>query len=63
MAALSGLKSLFTNASIVESISKTIRQVAFDKPILADEHDVECYVDRLKKTMLREIVKGKKIQV
>jgi len=48
---------------IVEPISKTINQIEFDKPMLADEQDVELYLERLKKAMLEEVRNGKKIQV
>jgi len=43
-------------------LSRSIRTV-FDKAWLADEADVDRYLDKLKEAMMKEIAAGKRIQI
>jgi hypothetical protein len=37
--------------------------VPFDKPLLSDEADVDTYLNAMRKTLLDELRKGKRIQI
>jgi energy-coupling factor transporter ATP-binding protein EcfA2 len=47
----------------IEYVSSRSVRVSFDKPWLADESDVERYLDSMRKSLLVEIKKGKRIQI
>ena len=47
----------------VEIISIRSARVPFDKPLLTSEADVDTYLDSMRKTLLEEIRKGKRIQI
>lgn len=47
----------------IEYVSSRSVRVSFDKPWLADESDVERYLDSMRKSLLVEINKGKRIQI
>ena len=47
----------------IEYISTRKLKVPFDKAWLADESDVDEYLQQLRKALLREIKAGKRIQV
>ncbi|MFH1952937.1 MAG: hypothetical protein ABIL06_15115 [Pseudomonadota bacterium] len=47
----------------IDYISGKKIRVAFSKPWLADEADVDSYLGELKKALMKEIEAGKRIQV
>ena len=47
----------------VEIISIRTAKVPFDRPLLTSEADVDTYLDSMRKTLLEEIRKGKRIQI
>ena len=47
----------------IEYVTSRSVRVSFDKPWLADESDVERYLDSMRKALLVEIKKGKRIQI
>ena len=47
----------------VEIVSLRSTRVPFDKPLLINEADVDSYLDSMRKTLLEEIRKGKRIQI
>jgi hypothetical protein len=47
----------------VEYVTRTELRVPFDRAWLADEADVDAYLDALKAAMMREIGAGKRVQV
>ncbi|MBU1905220.1 MAG: hypothetical protein KJ573_16715 [Proteobacteria bacterium] len=49
--------------SSIDYISGKKIRVAFSKPWLADEADVDSYLGELKKALMKEIEAGKRIQV
>ncbi|MDO8948566.1 MAG: hypothetical protein Q7U88_15645 [Desulfocapsaceae bacterium] len=54
-----------THPRLLEAIPRGSRsvRVSFDKPWLADESDVERYLDSMRKSLLVKIKKGKRIQI
>ena len=50
-------------AAKVEIISIRATKVPFDKPLLTNEADVDTYLSSMRKTLLEEIRKGKRIQI
>ena len=49
--------------SRIEYVSRRAVRVPFDKPWLADENDVDRYLESMREAYLREINKGKRIQI
>jgi hypothetical protein len=47
----------------IKYVSSRLVQVSFDKPWLADESDVERYLDSMREALLTEIRSGKRIQI
>lgn len=47
----------------IEYVTSRSVRVSFDKPWLADESDVERYLESMRKALLMEIKKGKRIQI
>lgn len=47
----------------IEYVSYRKLQIPFDKAWLADESDVEEYLDSMRKTLLKEIKQGKRVQI
>jgi len=47
----------------IEYVPSRSLKVSFDKAWLADETDVERYLESMRKTLLDEIRKGKRIQI
>ena len=52
-----------TAEPVVEYVTSRSVRVSFDKPWLADESDVERYLESMRKALLMEIKKGKRIQI
>ena len=49
--------------SLIEYVSCRSIRVSFDKAWLADESDVECYLEAMREALLAEIRIGKRIQI
>ena len=47
----------------IEFVSSRVLRVPFDKPCLADESDVDRYLESMREAFLTEINKGKRIQI
>jgi hypothetical protein len=47
----------------IEYVASRAVKVSFDKAWLADEKDVDCYLESMRKALLEEIRKGKRIQI
>jgi len=58
-----GAKVLIVTKSPIEYVTKRSIQVKFDKAWLADEEDVNMYVESLREALLTEIEQGKRIQI